>query len=95
MSRQDLAQRVFDDVPGLSKKQAAHFVDMVLDLMAQSLANGEVVKLSGFGQFVPRDKAERVGRNPRTMEEKTISARRVVTFKASPNFKKAVADSKR
>lgn len=95
MSRQDLAQRVFDEVAGLNKKQAAAYVDMVLDLMAQTLCDGEVVKLSGFGQFIPRDKAARVGRNPRTMEEKVISARRVVTFKASPNFKKAVAEAKR
>ncbi len=91
MSRQDLAQRVFDEVPGLSKKQAAQHVDLVLDLISQALARGETMKLSGFGQFVPRDKAARPGRNPRTMEEKAISARRVVTFKASPSFKKAVA----
>lgn len=94
MSRQDLAQRVFDEVPGLTKRQATSFVDLFFELIANALANGEPVKLSGFGQFAPRDKVARIGRNPRTMEEKPIAARRVVTFKASPNFKKAVANGK-
>ena len=55
-----------------------------------TLENGEEVKLSGFGNFSLRDKTARVGRNPKTGEEKMISARRVVTFKTGQKLKSRV-----
>jgi Bacterial nucleoid DNA-binding protein len=58
-------------------------------LIIQSLASGENVELSGFGKFILREKSERVGRNPKTGQPALISARRVVTFKASRKIKKS------
>ena len=56
-----------------------------------ALESGRTVKLSGFGNFQLRDKAQRPGRNPKTGEEIAITARRVVTFHASQKLKEAVA----
>ena len=55
----------------------------MLDIIKESLENGENVKLSGFGSFNVRDKRARRGRNPQTGEEITITPRRVLTFKSS------------
>ena len=65
-------------------------VDAFFDLIAQSLINGEDVKLSSFGNFQVRMKKARPGRNPRTGEEVPIEARRVVTFHASGKLKDSV-----
>ena len=54
-----------------------------------TLAKGESVKLSGFGSFLIKDKAERPGRNPKTGESVAISARTVTTFRAGVKLKKA------
>ena len=58
-----------------------------------SLINGDDVKISSFGTFIVREKKERIGRNPKTGEEVPISARHVVTFRAS-NVLKSKVDSK-
>lgn len=68
---------------GFSKKEAAEFVEMVFDTLKETLAKGEKIKLSGFGNFVVRDKRERRGRNPQTGDSIQIEARRVLTFKPS------------
>jgi integration host factor subunit alpha len=68
---------------GLSKKEAADLVEMVFDSLKASLSKGQKVKISGFGNFVVREKRSRVGRNPQTGESIEISARRVLTFRPS------------
>ncbi|MEG0719047.1 MAG: HU family DNA-binding protein, partial [Comamonas sp.] len=65
-------------------------VDAYFDLIANSLVEGEEVKLSGFGNFQIRTKAPRPGRNPRTGELIPIEARRVVTFHASTKLKEQI-----
>ncbi len=72
---------------GLDKREAHDLVDLFFREMKASLAVGEQVKLSGFGNFELRDKKERPGRNPKTGESVPVSARRVVTFKAGPTLK--------
>jgi integration host factor subunit alpha len=62
-------------------------IDLVFETMKARLAEGENVKLSGFGNFTVADKAARMGRNPQTGKELEISARRVVKFKASQVLK--------
>jgi integration host factor subunit alpha len=59
-------------------------VDLVFEVIAESLGRGEKIKIPGFGNFSVREKKARKGRNPKTGERKEISARRVVTFKPSP-----------
>lgn len=68
------------DIP---HKDCLELVNSVFDVLTETLANGNNVKLSGFGNFTLRDKRARRGRNPKTGEETEITARRVVTFKAS------------
>ncbi len=75
---------------GLSKADAREFVDLFFQELVAPLAAGEQVKLSGFGNFDLRDKNERPGRNPKTREEVSIPARRVVTFRAGPKLKARV-----
>jgi integration host factor subunit alpha len=65
-------------------------VDLVFEMMKETLSRGEKIKISGFGNFVLRDKKERPGLNPQTKERITISERRVLTFKASQILKQAL-----
>ena len=82
VTRVDLAEAVYKQV-GLSRKESAALVEMVLAEITEKLAVGETVKLSSFGSFVVRDKGERVGRNPKTGIEVPIMQRRVIVFKPS------------
>ena len=78
--------RIIDQVSArssFSKGDAAEAVDACLDLIKEALTRGETVKVTGFGNFVVRDKKARTGRNPQTGAPITIPARRVVTFKAA------------
>ncbi len=82
VTRVDLAEAVYRRV-GLSRKESASLVEMVLSEVVDHLAMGETVKLSSFGSFVVRDKGERIGRNPKTGVEVPIMQRRVLVFKPS------------
>ena len=75
---------------GLNKKEARELVDLFFEEQEASLADGEQVKLSGFGNFDLRDKKERPGRNPKTGEEIPIPARRVVTFRPGQKLRARV-----
>jgi integration host factor subunit alpha len=61
-----------------------------LHTLKETLAQGEKKQVSGFGNFVVREKKSRVGRNPKSGEEMTISARRVLNFKPSQVLKWAI-----
>jgi integration host factor subunit alpha len=77
-------------VGGFSKKESADIVDLVFEMMKDTLGRGERIKISGFGNFVLRDKRQRPGRNPQTGDPIKISERRVLTFKASQILKIAL-----
>lgn len=83
MTKADIAELVYDKVGGLSKKEAADIVERLFNIMKETLESGDKIKISGFGNFLLRDKRDRVGRNPQTGEKIPILARRVVTFKPS------------
>jgi len=87
VTKAEIAKIVHERV-GLTKKESAQIVESVLDVMRQSLEQGDNVKLSGFGHFIVRQKHARRGRNPKTGEDITIAPRSVVTFRASPLLKK-------
>jgi integration host factor subunit alpha len=89
MTKAEIIDGVYERVGGFSRKESAELVDKVFDLMKDVLAEGEgaKIKLSGFGNFVVRDKKQRVGRNPQTGQPIPISARRVLTFKPSQVLK--------
>ncbi len=86
MTKADLVNLLFERV-GLPKAEAHAIIELVLDNIKESLLQGEVVKISGFGTFQVRKKGSRVGRNPKTKQEVEISPRKVVTFKASDQLK--------
>ena len=90
MTKADLVEMLFNRM-GMNKKDAKDMVDAFFDEIRLALESGRTVKLSGFGNFQLRDKAQRPGRNPKTGEEIAITARRVVTFHASQKLKEAVA----
>ena len=84
-----MVDSLFNDL-GLSETDGRELVDLLIEELMASLAVGEQVKLSGFGNFELRDKNERPGRNPKTGESIPVSARRVVTFKAGNKLKARV-----
>ena len=87
MTKADIIEAVYEKVGGFSKKEAAEIVDSVFNQIKETLERGEKIKISGFGNFIVREKKARIGRNPQTGEEITISARRVLTFKPSQVLK--------
>jgi integration host factor subunit alpha len=75
------------NVMGLNKREAKDIVELFFSQIKDCLENGEMVKLSGFGNFILRDKSQRPGRNPKTGELIPIKARRVVTFRSGHKLK--------
>jgi integration host factor subunit alpha len=86
MTKASIVDEVYETV-GVTKKEAADFVDAVFETMKETLEDGEEIKVSGFGKFEVRKKGERVGRNPRTGVEIMIPERHVLRFKVSQVFK--------
>lgn len=82
LTRADLTEAVFNAV-GLSRNESAQMVEDILEEMAVALGQGETVKLSSFGTFQVRQKAQRIGRNPKTGDEVPIAPRRVLVFRPS------------
>jgi integration host factor subunit alpha len=89
MTKADIVEIIYEKI-GFSRKESAEIVDLVFDLLKETLETGDKVKISGFGNFVIREKRSRKGRNPQTGEEIQISARRVLTFKPSQVLRKAL-----
>jgi integration host factor subunit alpha len=89
LTRADLAEAVYKQV-GLSRSESADLVELILSEISEAIARGENVKLSSFGSFLVRSKAERIGRNPKTGVEVPIKPRRVMVFKASNVLKARV-----
>src|SRR5947208_16740676 len=94
MTKADIIEAVYEKVGGFSKKEAAEIVESVFNTIKETLEKGEKIKISGFGNFVVREKKARIGRNPQTGEEITISARRVLTFKPSQVLKNVLNPDK-
>lgn len=76
---------------GFSKSESKDLVDMFFEQMKDTLTSGEEIKIHGFGNFRLREKQQRPGRNPKTKEDYTIAARRVVLFKSSKLLKQRIA----
>jgi integration host factor subunit alpha len=82
LTKEKITDNVYNQV-GLSKNQSTMVVESLLELIKQTLAQGERLLVSGFGKFVVKDKAARRGRNPQTKEDLQLRARRVVVFRTS------------
>ena len=82
MTKAGLAEKVYEKLM-IDKKTSFELVEGFIDVLKDALAKGEDVKISGFGSFTVRTKADRRGRNPKTGEDITIFGRKVLTFKPS------------
>tara|TARA_B100001057_G_scaffold498625_1_gene606295 strand:+ start:1660 stop:1956 length:297 start_codon:yes stop_codon:yes gene_type:complete len=90
ITKADIIEHLHNEL-GLNKSECKILIEDFFDEIKESLKNGEEVKLSGFGNFELLNKKERPGRNPKTGEEVTISARRVVTFRAGNKLRKEIS----
>ena len=89
LTKKDLVNLVYMQI-GFSKHISENLIDDFFSLIVENLKNKKKLKISKFGTFSIREKKERVGRNPKTKEEKNISKRNVVLFKPSKEFKKFI-----
>jgi integration host factor subunit alpha len=90
VTKADIVERVYTAAQGMSKKESADVVEAVFETIKDTLERGEKIKISGFGNFVVRQKDERTGRNPQTGQEIKIAPRRVLTFKPSQVLKNSI-----
>ena len=86
ITKDSLVEMVHNEV-GLNKREAKELIECFFEQIKKSLEDGNDIKLSGFGNFILRNKSSRPGRNPKTGEEVMISERRVVTFKSGLKLK--------
>lgn len=89
MTKAEIVEQIYEKI-GFSKKESADIVELVFDTIKETLSKGEKIKISGFGNFIVRQKRPRVGRNPQTGESIEITARKVLTFRPSQVLKSAL-----
>ena len=89
LTKKDLINSIYMQI-GFSKSISESLINDFLSTITENLKNEKKLKLSKFGTFSIRSKKSRIGRNPKTKEQKTISDRNVVLFKASKEFKDLV-----
>ncbi len=89
ITRSDVAETIYEEI-GLSRKDSADILDMILEEITKELVSGHDVKLSSFGTFSLRNKKARIGRNPKTGVSAEISPRRVISFKPSQVMRKTI-----
>ena len=90
MNKGELVDAVAEKA-SVTKKEADAVITATLEAIMDAVAGGDKVTLVGFGNFEPRDRKEREGRNPKTGETITIPATRVPAFSAGKGFKDQVA----
>lgn len=90
MNKADIIGAVAEKA-GISKKDSEKAVNSFVDIISEALVNGDKVQLVGFGGFEVKDRAARIGRNPRTKESIEIPASRTPVFKPGKALKDAVA----
>lgn len=86
MTKSEIVTNVYERL-GLSKRECADLVDMFFEIIKGTLAKGENVKVSGFGNFIVKEKRARRGRNPQTGDEIEISKRKVLNYRLSQVLK--------
>ena len=89
LDRKYLAKKIYQNI-GFSKSFSNNIVNKIFDILINALEKNEDIKISSFGNFKVRIKKARLGRNPKTKEIAKISARKVVTFKASKILKSKI-----
>ena len=93
LTKKDLVNLVYMQL-GFSKQISENLIEEFLSLISLNLKDQKKLKISKFGTFSLRGKKQRIGRNPKTREEKKISKRNVILFKASKEFKELINKKK-
>ena len=93
LTKADIVESIIAQI-GVPRPEARQIVDELFEEVRVCLSAGEIVKLSGFGNFELRDKASRPGRNPKTGENVPVSARRVVVFRPGQKLRARVEKTK-
>lgn len=86
MTKLEIVTSLYEKL-GFSRRECANIVDAFFDVIKKTLGEGENVKISGFGNFVVKEKKARRGRNPQTGDEIEISERKVLNFRLSQVLK--------
>ena len=89
LTKKDIIKSIYLQI-GLSKKIIDLFLEDIIKILTSSIKENKKVKISKFGTFIVRNKKKRIGRNPKTKEEKNVSERRVLLFKPSKELKKYI-----
>lgn len=89
IKRKDLIAKVYFNI-GFSKTISENIVYDIFNLFINNIISNNVLKISNFGNFIKKNKKQRIGRNPKTKEVKVISSRNIIIFKASNLLKKRI-----
>ncbi len=89
IKRKDLIANVYFNI-GFSKTISENIVYDIFNLFINNIISNNVLKISNFGNFIKKNKKQRIGRNPKTKEVKVISSRNIIIFKASNLLKKKI-----
>lgn len=87
MTKQDLIKYIMTEL-GYSRRDSMTLIDKTFEIIKNSLLKGESVRITNFGNFVVKEKGQRIGRNPKTKQEYIIKKRATVIFKPSTNLRK-------
>lgn len=93
MTKEDIIKAVWNGLPNLTIKEAQKVYETTMNLIRDTLAEGETIEIRNFGKFMVKEKNSRIGRNPRTGEDAVITERRVVSFRPSKNFRNQVLET--
>jgi len=93
MTKVDIVDNIYEKV-GYSKREVLSIVETVFDIIKETLQHEDRIMVTGFGEFVVRNKKARRGRNPQTGSDMEISSRRILTFKPSSVLKASLNEPK-
>ena len=89
IKRKDLIDNVYFNI-GFSKTISENIVYDIFNLFINNIISNNVLKISNFGNFIKKNKEQRIGRNPKTKEVKVISSRNIIIFRPSNLLKKRI-----
>ena len=89
IKRKDLIANIYFNI-GFSKTISENIVYDIFNLFINNIISNNVLKISNFGNFIKKNKKQRIGRNPKTKEVKVISSRNIIIFKASNLLKRRI-----
>ena len=92
MTKSELIQKLAEANPHLYQRDVERIVTTIFDEITEALANGDRVELRGFGAFSVKERGSRVGRNPRTGESVSVSAKYIPYFKTGKQLREKLND---